>query len=75
MPRIRQNEEKYAMNDFVAEINAQCGRYGYRSQKSLGNAHNGQSLCISCGYVEQNAERFCHYPYFRGYAVFKIGSK
>ena len=38
MPRIRQNEEKYAMNDFVAEINAQCGRYGYRSQKSLGNA-------------------------------------
>lgn len=38
MPRIRQNEEKYAMNDFVAEINAQCGRYGYKSQKSLGNA-------------------------------------
>ena len=38
MPRIRQNEEKYAMTDFVAEINAQCGRYGYRSQKSIGNA-------------------------------------
>lgn len=38
MPRIRQNEEKYATNDFVAEVNAQCGRYGYKSQKSLGNA-------------------------------------
>ena len=38
MPRIRQNEEKYTMSDFVAEVNAQCGRYGYKSQKSLGNA-------------------------------------
>lgn len=38
MPRIRQNAEKYAMNDFLSEINAQCGRYGYKSQKSLGNA-------------------------------------
>ena len=38
MPRIRQYEEKYAMEDFLAEINAQCARYGYRSQKSLGEA-------------------------------------
>lgn len=38
MPRIRQNEEVYAMKDFVSEINAQCGRYGYKSQASLGQA-------------------------------------
>ena len=38
MPRIRQNANKYAMNDFRAEINAQCGRLGYKSQKSLGDA-------------------------------------
>lgn len=38
MPRIRQNADKYAMNDFLAEINAQCGRYGYKSQRSLGAA-------------------------------------
>lgn len=38
MPRIRQNAEQYAMKDFQAEVNAQCGRYGYKSQQSLGNA-------------------------------------
>ena len=38
MPRIRQYAERDTMKDFVAEINAQCGRYGYKSQKSLGNA-------------------------------------
>lgn len=38
MPRIRQKTDEYAMRDFIAEINAQCGRYGYKSQKSLGNA-------------------------------------
>lgn len=38
MPRIRQNAERDAMRDFVAEINAQCGRYGYRSQTALGSA-------------------------------------
>jgi hypothetical protein len=38
MPRIRQNAEQYAIQDFRAEINAQCGRYGYTSQKSLGTA-------------------------------------
>lgn len=38
MPRIHQNAERDAVRDFVAEINAQCGRYGYRSQKSLGSA-------------------------------------
>lgn len=38
MPRIRQYAERDAMKDFLAEINAQCGRYGYKSQKSLGEA-------------------------------------
>lgn len=38
MPRIRQKVDEYAMNDFIAEVNAQCARYGYKSQKSLGNA-------------------------------------
>lgn len=38
MPRIRQYEERDAMKDLTAEINAQCGRYGYRTQKSLGSA-------------------------------------
>lgn len=38
MPRIRQKTDEYAMRDFIAEVNAQCGRYGYKSQKSLGNA-------------------------------------
>ena len=35
MARLRQNEEKDTMKDFVAEINAQCGRYGYKTQASL----------------------------------------
>lgn len=38
MPRIRQNAERDAIRDFQAEVNAQCGRYGYKSQKSLGDA-------------------------------------
>lgn len=38
MPRIRQNAERDAMKDFQAEVNAQCGRYGYKSQRLLGNA-------------------------------------
>lgn len=38
MPRIRQNAEKDAMKDFLGEVNAQCGRYGYKSQRSLGDA-------------------------------------
>ena len=38
MPRIRQKADEYAMRDFIAEINAQCGRYGYRSQRALGEA-------------------------------------
>lgn len=36
MPRIYQNAEKDATKDFVAEINAQRGRYGLTSQKALG---------------------------------------
>jgi len=38
MPRIHQNADRDAMKDFIDEINAQCGRYGYRSQKALGDA-------------------------------------
>lgn len=38
MPRIRQYEERYATDDFRSEVNAQCGRYGYKSQKSFGKA-------------------------------------
>lgn len=38
MPRIRQNAERDAIRDFQSEVNAQCGRYGYKSQKSLGDA-------------------------------------
>lgn len=38
MPRIRQNAEKYALKDFLGEINAQCGRYGYKSQRAFGDA-------------------------------------
>ena len=38
MPRLRQNAERDAIRDFQSEVNAQCGRYGYKSQKSLGNA-------------------------------------
>ena len=37
MPRLKQYEETYAMNDFVAEINAQSARFGYKSQESLSN--------------------------------------
>ena len=38
MPRIRQKADEYSMRDLIAEIDAQCGRYGYTSQKSLGEA-------------------------------------
>lgn len=38
MPRIKQKADEYSMRDLIAEINAQCGRYGYTSQKSLGEA-------------------------------------
>lgn len=38
MPRIRQNADRDAIRDFQAEINAQCGRYGYKSQRSIGEA-------------------------------------
>ena len=38
MPRLRQNAEKDAMRDFVGEVNAQRGRYGYTTQKAFGNA-------------------------------------
>ena len=38
MPRIRQNADRDSMNDFLADIRAQSARYGYTTQKSLGNA-------------------------------------
>lgn len=38
MPRLRQNAEKDAMRDFVGEVNAQRGRYGYTTQKAFGTA-------------------------------------
>lgn len=38
MPRIRQKADEYSMHDLIAEINAQCARYGYKSQKALGTA-------------------------------------
>ena len=38
MPRIRQKADEYSMRNLIAEVNAQCGRYGYTSQKSLGEA-------------------------------------
>ena len=36
MPRIKQYEERYAMDDFMAEVNAQRARYGYDTQEKLG---------------------------------------
>lgn len=38
MPRIRQYADRDTMRDFCAEVNAQCGRYGYKTQKALGAA-------------------------------------
>lgn len=38
MPRLRCNADRDAMRDLLAEINAQCGRYGYKTQHSLGEA-------------------------------------
>lgn len=38
MPRIRQNAERDAMLDFLAEFKAQCARFGYNTQKEIGDA-------------------------------------
>ena len=38
MSRIRQRAEKDYLQDFVDEINAQCWRFGYKTQSSLGDA-------------------------------------
>jgi len=38
MSRLRQNAEKDTMKDFIGEVNAQRGRFGYTSQKALGTA-------------------------------------
>lgn len=35
MPRIRQKEETYALNDLVGEIKAQSARFGFASQSAL----------------------------------------
>ena len=53
MPRIRQNAERDAIRDFQSEVNAQCGRYGYRSQRSLGAA---------LGVCQSTAGKFLHDP-------------
>ena len=38
MPRIRQNAEWDTMKDFLSELNAQRGRFGYSTQKAFGDA-------------------------------------
>lgn len=38
MPRIRQNAERDALADFVAELNAQRARFGYDTNVKLGAA-------------------------------------
>ena len=38
MPRLRQNHDRDTLNDFVGEVNAQSARFGFRSQKALGDA-------------------------------------
>ena len=38
MPRIRRNAERDTMKDFLAEVNAQSVRFGYRKQEALGSA-------------------------------------
>ena len=53
MPRIRQNADRDAMRDFQAEVNAQCGRYGYKSQKSFGDA---------LGVCQSTAGNYLHNP-------------
>lgn len=53
MPRIRQKADEYAMTDLQAEINAQCGRYGYKNQKSLGDA---------IGVCQSTAGNYLKYP-------------
>lgn len=38
MPRIRQYSERDEVNDFCAEIKAQCARYGLNSRETIGKA-------------------------------------
>ena len=38
MPRKTQNPDDAAVEAFTDEINAQCWRFGYRTQASLGDA-------------------------------------
>ncbi len=38
MPRIRQNADRDAMRDFLAEFRAQCARFGYHTQQDIGLA-------------------------------------
>lgn len=38
MPRIRQNADRDAMQDFLAEFKAQCARFGYNTQQEIGDA-------------------------------------
>lgn len=38
MAKFEHVAEQDSINEFVAEVNAQCWRYGYKTQESLGNA-------------------------------------
>lgn len=38
MPRNRQNEDRYAMEDFLAEFRARCARREFKTQKDIGKA-------------------------------------
>lgn len=38
MSRLRQNAEGDTLADFLAEVNAQRGRFGYSTQKAFGEA-------------------------------------
>lgn len=38
MAKFEHIAEQDSVNEFLAEVNAQCWRYGYKTQESLGNA-------------------------------------
>ena len=49
MPRIRQLDDKYRKNDFLAELAAQCARKGFFTCRELGDAVDMSASSI-CGY-------------------------
>lgn len=50
MPRIRQNADRDAMNDFLADVKGQMARHGFTSQKALGKAL-GLAQGTVCNYL------------------------